>query len=488
MKAGLFDRAEDAYKALAGSAVRHRVAARPARPARARARVARRRSRSADSSRSSGTGSFASRIAHYRCELALEADAAHQTEAADAAVAAARDVAPRDARPLVLAGERAAARGDHAEALRLWNTLMSVQPASFNLVARRYAASARAAGKIGSALERLRSLYEKAPTIDLLETIAAARVRRRGPPGAAAVAPARASDAWPRRRPCSPRAPAPPRPGADGSPPATAALPAEDATALRQAVRRAAKAAASLSLRRLRLRGRALFLAMSGLPRLGHVSPATTGGPVKHCRTHARTPGRGPRARRRRRDARSLLVRRGRADLARSAGAGRARQPREGAGAPGRRGQRRLATSRRSACRRASSPPSATTSTGIVSRSLLGKSGIESLFKRDPGLTTIVKLRVIGRSQQLLRVDFEEEPDHEVLEDMRPFYEKALAHLERRCSFSDYGKGGLTHIPSDDRAGARRRPAGARRPEGRATTRATGRHRDHAEPRRAGRR
>lgn len=77
---------------------------------------------------------------------------------------------------------------------------------------------------------------------------------------------------------------------------------------------------------------------------------------------------------------------------------------------------------------------------------LLGKSGIESLFKRDARLTTIVKLRVIGRSQQLLRVDFEEEPDYEVLEDMRPFYEKALA-ISNVVLFSDYGKGGLTHIP-----------------------------------------
>ena len=77
---------------------------------------------------------------------------------------------------------------------------------------------------------------------------------------------------------------------------------------------------------------------------------------------------------------------------------------------------------------------------------LLEKSGIESLFERDPGLTTIVKLRVIGRSQQLLRVDFEEEPDHEVLERMQPFYEKALAQANV-VLFSDYGKGGLAHIP-----------------------------------------
>ncbi|MEO8526992.1 MAG: lipopolysaccharide assembly protein LapB [Caldimonas sp.] len=175
MKAGLFDRAEEAYKALAGSSfdTEARLALldlhERARDWRAAVEIARQLE-------TSGTGSFASRIAHYKCEIALEADAAHQTDVADAALAEAHEIAPRDARPLVLAGERAAARGDHAEALRVWNTLMTVQPAAFNLVARRYAASARAAGKATSALERLTALYEQTPTIDLLETIASLQV------------------------------------------------------------------------------------------------------------------------------------------------------------------------------------------------------------------------------------------------------------------------------------------------------------------------
>src|SRR4029453_12212923 len=73
---------------------------------------------------------------------------------------------------------------------------------------------------------------------------------------------------------------------------------------------------------------------------------------------------------------------------------------------------------------------------------LLEKREIETLFKRAPRLTTTVKLRVIGRSQQLLRVDFEEEPDHEVLMAMQEPYELALARANV-VLFSDYGKGGL---------------------------------------------
>ncbi|MEP6739674.1 MAG: lipopolysaccharide assembly protein LapB [Caldimonas sp.] len=172
MKAGLFDRAEGAYDALAGTAfdTEARLALLDLHE---RSRDWRAAVTVAQGLEQSGAGSFASRIAHYWCELALEADAAHQGEAADAALARACDVAPRDAAPLVLAGERAAARGEHAEALRLWNTLMSVRPASFNLVARRYATSARAEGKSAAAVERLQALYEQAPTMELLETIAA---------------------------------------------------------------------------------------------------------------------------------------------------------------------------------------------------------------------------------------------------------------------------------------------------------------------------
>ena len=48
---------------------------------------------------------------------------------------------------------------------------MSVQPPAFNLVARRYAASAKAAGKQAAATERLEALYAQAPTLDLLEAI-----------------------------------------------------------------------------------------------------------------------------------------------------------------------------------------------------------------------------------------------------------------------------------------------------------------------------
>ncbi len=79
-------------------------------------------------------------------------------------------------------------------------------------------------------------------------------------------------------------------------------------------------------------------------------------------------------------------------------------------------------------------------------RQLLEQQGVVTLLGEDPKLYTIVKLRVIGRSQQLIRIDFENQPDHEVLHGMLGDYERALGH-HQAVLFSDYGKGGLTHIP-----------------------------------------
>ena len=77
---------------------------------------------------------------------------------------------------------------------------------------------------------------------------------------------------------------------------------------------------------------------------------------------------------------------------------------------------------------------------------LLTETGVEAHLKRDPGLRTTVKLRVIGRQQQLLRMDFENEPDHEVLALQTSTFAELLPRQDA-ILFSDYGKGGLAHIP-----------------------------------------
>lgn len=76
---------------------------------------------------------------------------------------------------------------------------------------------------------------------------------------------------------------------------------------------------------------------------------------------------------------------------------------------------------------------------------LLREANIDASLHEDVGLSTTVKLRVVGRQQQLLRIDFENSPDHEVLKAKLAEYRERLG----RCDvvvLSDYGKGGLAHI------------------------------------------
>ncbi len=76
---------------------------------------------------------------------------------------------------------------------------------------------------------------------------------------------------------------------------------------------------------------------------------------------------------------------------------------------------------------------------------LVAQTGITPYFGRDPKLKTTVKLRVIGRQQQLIRLDFENTPETEVLASQSATFEK-LCPQHDAVLFSDYGKGGLAHI------------------------------------------
>jgi rfaE bifunctional protein kinase chain/domain len=76
---------------------------------------------------------------------------------------------------------------------------------------------------------------------------------------------------------------------------------------------------------------------------------------------------------------------------------------------------------------------------------LVHRDGISTSFHTDPALATTVKLRVIGRQQQLLRIDFERAPSHEVLATKLADFTR-LAADHGVVVLSDYGKGGLAHI------------------------------------------
>jgi rfaE bifunctional protein kinase chain/domain len=70
---------------------------------------------------------------------------------------------------------------------------------------------------------------------------------------------------------------------------------------------------------------------------------------------------------------------------------------------------------------------------------------IGSFLKRDPAISTIIKLRVIGRQQQLLRIDFEEAPTDIILRDKLTQYNALLPHYDV-IVLSDYAKGSLVNV------------------------------------------
>lgn len=76
---------------------------------------------------------------------------------------------------------------------------------------------------------------------------------------------------------------------------------------------------------------------------------------------------------------------------------------------------------------------------------LLAAEKIDARLHEDPALATTVKLRVVGRQQQLLRIDFETWPTHEILREKLAEFAARLSHCDV-VVLSDYGKGGLTHI------------------------------------------
>jgi lipopolysaccharide assembly protein B len=170
MKAGLFDRAEAAWRALQGTSFDGDAQLallslyERSRDWPKAAEVARKLD-------AAGGASFASRIAHYECEMAEAADAAGQSADAEAALQRARAAAPQASRPLLLTGQRLLARGEFAAAMQAWDTLREQHPAAFLLVASDYAAAAQACQQQTPAHAALTAALHTLPAVELLQAL-----------------------------------------------------------------------------------------------------------------------------------------------------------------------------------------------------------------------------------------------------------------------------------------------------------------------------
>ncbi|HXU94200.1 MAG TPA: D-glycero-beta-D-manno-heptose-7-phosphate kinase [Gallionella sp.] len=80
-----------------------------------------------------------------------------------------------------------------------------------------------------------------------------------------------------------------------------------------------------------------------------------------------------------------------------------------------------------------------------LQRLLTEQGKVTAMLHRDDTISTTIKLRAVARQQQLLRIDFETSPSHEVLNAKLADFRAKLAGADV-VVLSDYGKGGLTHI------------------------------------------
>lgn len=82
---------------------------------------------------------------------------------------------------------------------------------------------------------------------------------------------------------------------------------------------------------------------------------------------------------------------------------------------------------------------------GQIVEALLNEVGIHSYLNHDPSISTIIKLRVIGRQQQLIRIDFEEKPTAQILQDKLSRFNSLIADHDV-IVLSDYSKGSLVNV------------------------------------------
>ena len=103
--------------------------------------------------------------------------------------------------------------------------------------------------------------------------------------------------------------------------------------------------------------------------------------------------------------------------------------------------------------RNASALGAQTTILGVVGEDEAGKrveqllleSGVQSQLQTDGNVPTTVKLRVIARQQQLIRLDFEEAPSQISLDAKLKRFKSLLPHIDI-VILSDYGKGALEQV------------------------------------------
>jgi len=170
LKAGLLDRAEEAFGRLAAgthavAALRHRIEI--AEMTRDWARAIELAVSMAESDRQEGDRL---RLAQFHCELAARSLASATAQALVEArdqLGRAERVAPGHPRIRLLRGEIAAAEHRPSDAIEAWRSLLADAPAYFNLIVARWIDAHRTLGRLDQALELIVLQSSERPTVEL---------------------------------------------------------------------------------------------------------------------------------------------------------------------------------------------------------------------------------------------------------------------------------------------------------------------------------
>ena len=186
LKAGLLDRAEDAFNRLDGtryaaSALRHRLEiAQMVRDWPAAIALAERL-------RADGAGPAVAELAHFHCEIAARALAAQgpqRYEDALRALDAALQIEPAHARALLMKGELMLAEGDPRAAVQAWRSLLAHRPEHLSLVASAWLDAHRQLGEAEQGITTLVDVHGRHPSADAFAAILDAKLVREGRPAA----------------------------------------------------------------------------------------------------------------------------------------------------------------------------------------------------------------------------------------------------------------------------------------------------------------
>jgi lipopolysaccharide biosynthesis regulator YciM len=185
LRAGLLDRAEDAFNRLegtsyAGAALRHRLdLAQMVRDWPRAIEIAQRLQRD-------GGGDQQHLIAHFHCELAQQAlvakggDVAQRQGTARREIERALHAGRTHPRPWLLRGEAAFVEEDFEAAISAWTELARISPAHLGLAGERWLQAHERVGRLDAGIDRLEAVLAEHPSVDALRAVAQARARRDG--------------------------------------------------------------------------------------------------------------------------------------------------------------------------------------------------------------------------------------------------------------------------------------------------------------------